>query len=230
MPQAILCFPTIQESNVGYSLKESELMDLAYRCLQSGWIPEAMCERNALQDQIISSVGDNYIFINRYFSKLQVLWVLIMRLFSFKNPSIEIYSFLKSLKYKRVKIKSKEYIEFEKFDSILIQSKPVVSVIIPTLNRYEYLRDVLADLEKQDYTDFEVIVCDQSEPINEIFYEGWNLNIHLIKQDEKALWLARNRCIKQAKGDYILLFDDDSRVESNWIYNHLKCLVDEQQL
>jgi glycosyltransferase involved in cell wall biosynthesis len=224
MPQAILCFPTIQESNVGYSLKESELMDLAYRCLQSGWIPEATCERNALQDQIISSVGDNYIFINRYFSKFQVLWVLIMRLFSFKNPSIEIYSFLKSLKYKRVKIKSKEYKEFEKFDSVLIQSKPVVSVIIPTLNRYEYLRDVLADLEKQDYTDFEVIVCDQSEPINEIFYEGWNLNIHLIKQDEKALWLARNRCIKQAKGDYILLFDDDSRVESNWIYNHLKCL------
>jgi hypothetical protein len=27
-----------------------------------------------------------------------------------------------------------------------------------------------------------------------------------------------------AKGEFILLFDDDSRVESNWISNHLKCL------
>jgi len=46
----------------------------------------------------------------------------------------------------------------------------------------------------------------------------------LIKQEEKALWLARNRCIQIAKGEYILLFDDDSRVESNWISNHLKCI------
>jgi glycosyltransferase involved in cell wall biosynthesis len=50
------------------------------------------------------------------------------------------------------------------------------------------------------------------------------LNIQLIQQEDKALWLARNRSIQMAKGEYILLFDDDSRVETNWISNHLKCL------
>jgi glycosyltransferase involved in cell wall biosynthesis len=29
--------------------------------------------------------------------------------------------------------------------------QPLVSVIIPTLNRYVYLKDVMEDLEKQDY-------------------------------------------------------------------------------
>jgi glycosyltransferase involved in cell wall biosynthesis len=224
MPQAILSFPTIQESRVGYISKESRLMDIAYGHLQSGWIPKSKCERNALQDQMISSIDDNYIFINRHFSKSQVIWVLMIRLLSFRNPLVEIYSFVKALKHNRVKIESKEYKDFEIFNNLLIQSNPLVSVIIPTLNRYEYLKDVLADLEKQDYIHFEVIVCDQSEPIDETFYQRWNLNIQLIKQEEKALWMARNRCIRQSKGDYILLFDDDSRVETNWISNHLKCL------
>jgi glycosyltransferase involved in cell wall biosynthesis len=224
MPQAILCFPTIELSDVGYSSKESELMDISYGHLQTGLIPESKGDRNALQDQMITSVNDNYIFINRYFSKAQVLWVLIIRLLTFKNPLVEIYSFLKALKYKVARIEPKEYKDFVSFQCDLVHSKPLVSVIIPTLNRYVYLKDVLADLEKQDYTHFEVIVCDQSEPVNEEFYDGWNVNIQLIKQEEKALWLARNRCIQQSKGDYILLFDDDSRVEHDWILNHLKSL------
>ncbi|MFT5755273.1 MAG: glycosyltransferase involved in cell wall biosynthesis [Flavobacterium sp.] len=43
-------------------------------------------------------------------------------------------------------------------------------------------------------------------------------------QEEKALWKARNEAIQSAKGDYILLYDDDSLVENDWIYEHLKCL------
>ena len=224
MPQTILCFPIIQESNVGYSSEESELMDIAYCHLQSGCIAQSSVDRNILQDQLISSVSDNYIFINRYFSKLQVLWVLLIRLFSFKNPIIELYSFVKALKYHRVKIVPKEYKEFETLDCSLIQSNPLISVIIPTLNRYVYLKDVLSDLEKQDYAHFEVIVCDQSEPVNEEFYKGWKLNIKLIKQEEKALWLARNNAIIKSKGEYVALTEDDVELPIDWLSNHLKCL------
>ena len=77
--------------------------------------------------------------------------------------------------------------------------QPKVSVIIPTLNRYKYLKDVLSDLEKQDYRNFEVIVCDQSDNFDEDFYNGWNLDLKLIRQEEKALWLARNTAVKAAK-------------------------------
>lgn len=224
MSQVVMSFPAEIEQRVGYRVLESEQMDMAYQHLQSGLIPNITDSRNSLQNQKITSVKDNYIFINRYFSKAQVMWVFFVRLLSFSNPLLEVIGLISSLKYKRVKIVPQRHKDFLSFESNLIQSDPLVSVIIPTLNRYEYLKEVLADLEKQDYTHFEVIICDQSEPVNEAFYQGWNINIQLIGQEEKALWRARNRCIKKSKGDYILLFDDDSRVEQNWISNHLKCL------
>ena len=102
--------------------------------------------------------------------------------------------------------------------------KPFVSIVIPTLNRYEYLKDVLEDLEKQEYKNFEVIIVDQSNPYQEDFYKKFNLDIQLIQQTERALWLARNHAIEVSKGKYLLLFDDDSRVAPDWIVNHLKCL------
>jgi glycosyltransferase involved in cell wall biosynthesis len=112
--------------------------------------------------------------------------------------------------------------------SQLLSSAPLVSVIIPTLNRYVYLRDVLMDLGAQSYNNFEVLICDQSEPVNKAFYQqaesDFGLKIKLIIQEEKALWKARNTCIRESKGEFILLFDDDSRVDPDWIENHLRCL------
>jgi len=81
----------------------------------------------------------------------------------------------------------------------------LVSVIIPTLNRYQYLKDVLSDLEQQDYINIEVIVIDQSSPFNELFYKDFNLDLTVKYQEERALWLARNTAVEMSKGDYILL-------------------------
>jgi glycosyltransferase involved in cell wall biosynthesis len=128
------------------------------------------------------------------------------------------------MKSKRVLIEPKNYNDWNAFEGILIKENPLVSVIIPTLNRYEYLKDVLADLELQDYQNFEVIVVDQSEPVDVEFYEGWNLQIKLIQQEEKALWLARNRAIQSAKGNFIALTEDDVRLRPDWIIEHLKCI------
>jgi glycosyltransferase involved in cell wall biosynthesis len=127
-------------------------------------------------------------------------------------------------KVNRINIKPMIYSRWDSFESRLLANKPFVSVVIPTLNRYKYLKDVLGDLEKQDYQNFEVILVDQSEPVEVDFYEGWKLDIKLIHQEEKALWLGRNKAVSASKGDYILLFDDDSRVEKDWIKNHLKCI------
>jgi glycosyltransferase involved in cell wall biosynthesis len=98
-----------------------------------------------------------------------------------------------------------------------------VSVIIPTLNRYEYLKDVLTDLENQDYKNIEVLVVDQSDGFKESFYDQFDLNLQVVFQPEKALWLARNRAVRMSHGDYVLLFDDDSRVDNDWVRKHLQC-------
>jgi GT2 family glycosyltransferase len=227
MPHAVLVDDSRSITGVknSYSDIQTAKLDVLYQFLQSGKIPTNEQNRNPVQDLRITNVKDNYIFIRRFFSLVQLIYILIVRIFSFKNPLFELYAFFNALvKSKRVSIEPQNYNDWNAFEGILIKENPLVSVIIPTLNRYEYLKDVLADLELQDYQNFEVIVVDQSGPVDVKFYEGWNLQIQLIQQEEKALWLARNRAIETSEGEYILLFDDDSRVDSDWITNHLKCL------
>jgi glycosyltransferase involved in cell wall biosynthesis len=224
MPQAILLCEENLNHRIGYRSEISEKLDKAYYNLQSGVIPKKEDLRQQIQNLNVNDVIDNYIFLRRYFSPVQVMMVFLMRLGSLKNPIYELFCLLITRKHKRVIINPQNDKKYEIFESDLLNKSPFISVIIPTLNRYQYLKDVLEDLEKQDYKNFEVLVCDQSEPIREAFYEDWNLNIKLIVQEEKALWLARNRCVKMANGEYILLFDDDSRVETNWVSSHLKCL------
>jgi glycosyltransferase involved in cell wall biosynthesis len=210
-----------------FSCKESKDMDCAYRALQLGFIPvEKTSSNKKVKIKTITNRNDNYLFVAKYFGKFKLVYVLCLRTLCLNNPILELMGFFKALKMNKIDITKNhiQYATYATFQSNLIQSNPLVTVVIPTLYRYEYLKDVLADLESQDYQNFEVIICDQTDVIPKELYEGWNLNIQLIQQEEKALWLARNRCIQMAKGEYILLFDDDSRVETNWISNHLKCL------
>lgn len=196
--------------------------DLSWQAVQKGYIGNAETYRFFQKVPLC----DEYRFLRKYFHSVWVFYVLVLRLIWFKNPFSEISAWRKSRDAKKSDyIKNPiKYPEWENFRSSLITEKPMVSVVIPTLNRYEYLKDVLEDLEKQDYKNFEVIIVDQSTPLQEAFYQDYDLNILLIYQEEKALWLARNEAIKKSKGEYILLFDDDSRVGPDWITNHLKCL------
>lgn len=207
-----------------YKEEKSRTIDALYQLLSKGFIPENNQTFEPLQKEWINNVKDNYHFIKRFFGLGKCVYILLLRLFTLKNPLREISGFLSCLKVSKVNLYDKivHYSDFSTFESQLIKENPLVSVIIPTLNRYEYLKDVLTDLENQTYKNFEVLVCDQSEPINKEFYQNWKLDLKLLEQQEKALWLARNRCIKDSKGEYILLFDDDSRVEPDWIENHLK--------
>lgn len=203
-------------------------LDAAYQGLVIGLIPtpEQCLTGTALKN--ITDVTSNYRFLRKYYGVHWYLYVFVLRLFTLHNPICETTAFFRSLRVKRKNLyvdrPGQVEAEFENFESLLVTAQPLVTIVIPTLNRYEYLRDVLADLEKQDYTNFEVLVCDQSEPMDTGFYVGWQLDLRLIPQREKALWLARNRCIQESRGEYILLFDDDSRVESDWIRQHLKAL------
>ena len=209
-----------------YTSSKSIQLDLAWRAFNLGFI--CTKEKAGLNVWVEAKlpVVDNYRFLRKNFSKAWVYYVLVLRLLSFKNPYKELKAFIKTRNVSRESF-LKDHIKYEgflSFDSKLVRSNPLVSVIIPTLNRYEYLSGVLEDLEKQNYKNFEVLVVDQSEPFNEAFYKTYDLDISASYQKEKALWLARNSAIKQSKGDYILLMDDDSRFDANWIENHLKCL------
>ena len=154
-----------------YKTDLARKMGIAFQCLQKGFIPANEKHRNIIQDLEVSNIDDNYKFIQRYFGFYKATFVLIIRLCTLNNPLTEVYAFLKSTSQTRnnpfeLYKKHEAYLTFK---SPLLKEQPLVTVVIPTLNRYPYLKEVLSDLEKQTYKCFEVQVCDQSEPFDETF-------------------------------------------------------------
>jgi len=213
-------------SDFRYKSKCARERDLAWTAFQTGYISSKQDEGIPIWSKVTIPIEDEYLFLRKNFHFAWVYYVFIFRLISFKNPFKEFYGLLSTQKIQRVAFYKDPvvYHDYDSFESPLINSKPFVSVVIPTLNRYQYLRDVLRDLEKQSYKNFEVIIVDQTDNFQESFYKDWNLDLKYWFQEEKALWRARNEAIKSAKGDYILLYDDDSLVDSDWITQHLKTL------
>ena len=219
LPEEVLCQLKRDES---FSSTKAIEYDLAWQAVQYGYVGNA----NKIQAITEVSLADEYRFIRKYFQPIWGVYCLFLRVLSFNNPIKELRAWSKSKKFtKRTEVFGLNQIEnFNSFESELIVSKTLVSVIIPTLNRYDYLADVLKDFEKQTYPYFELIIVDQSDDFKETFYANFNLNINLIRQEEKALWLARNTAIKNSKGSIIALSEDDVRIKDDWIEQHLKCL------
>jgi glycosyltransferase involved in cell wall biosynthesis len=207
-----------------YKSEESSLRDAAYQAWQKGIL---LFNQELKLDFVgILPIQDEYRFIKKYFNPFWIVYVLFLRLITLNNPIRELYAFVKALNTNRWNLHHtvNRWESYLVYSSVLKASNPLVSVVIPTLNRYSYLKDVLRDLEKQDYKNIEVIVVDQTEPFQNDFYSGWKLDLTVVHQQEKALWKARNSAVRISNGELILLYDDDSRVEPNWISEHLKCL------
>ena len=213
----------IDKQYISYAAQER---DFAWRAFQSGYIAKEAGKGLDLWEKTSLPIKDEYRFFRKNFHKAWVIYTLLVRLLTFHHPFVEIIAFWKTRHVKRENYFQNHfnYPNYENFESELIKKQPLISVIIPTLNRYDYLKDVFKDLENQTYKNFEVIVVDQTDAFQEEFYKGWNLDLKFWFQEEKALWKARNEAIKSSKGDYILLYDDDSLVAPNWIEEHLKTL------
>jgi len=78
-----------------------------------------------------------------------------------------------------------------------------------------------------DFSNFEVIVIDNNSKDNtvQIVQDYSSLpNLRLVRESKQGLSHARNRGIKEAKGNYVGFIDDDARVSPHYIENLLKLL------
>lgn len=210
------------EPEAAFESEVARQYDLSWQAVNKGYIGKTETYTSFKE----VGLSDQYRFLRKYFHPAWVWYVLMLRLLSFKNPIREIAGFKRSKNARRSDYLKRpiQYPAWKTFESTLMAEKPFISVVIPTLNRYEYLKDVLSDFEIQTYTNFEIIIVDQSQPFQGDFCKDFNLKIKHIHQEEPALWSARNTAIKQSAGSIIALSEDDVRIGPDWLENHLKCL------
>ena len=105
------------------------------------------------------------------------------------------------------------------------------SIIIPTLNRTDFLLATLKDIIAQEYLPgFEIIIVDQShkqDNIIKIFCNNYSyIHYHYITHF-RGLPEARNYGAKQAINPYLLFIDDDIRCEPKLLAEHGNTLLKE---
>ncbi len=102
-----------------------------------------------------------------------------------------------------------------------------VSVVIPTINRYPYLRKLLDQLQNQAVKPYEIFVIDQTpEHFRDanLLSDFDDLPFRYFSTDKAGQCSSRNIALQSAKGDYILFLDDDVEAPSDLIEKHLKNL------
>ena len=95
----------------------------------------------------------------------------------------------------------------------------LTSVVIPNYNGIRYLTNCLLSLQKCEGEDFEVIVVDNgSTDGSDLLPDSLKLNVRLIKLNENTGFAhAVNVGIREAKGEYVILLNNDTEVESGFV-------------
>lgn len=105
--------------------------------------------------------------------------------------------------------------------------RPYFSVVVPTFNRLERLRRVIAALERQAYPSdsYEVIVIsDGSTDGTDAYLETLRSTMQLqwLTQANRGPAAARNAGVQKAVGDFIVFIDDDVVPEPQLLEEHAR--------
>ena len=91
-----------------------------------------------------------------------------------------------------------------------LRDVPTVSVIIPTYNRADFLKEAIESVFAQTFCDFELIVVDDgSTDRTRDLLAAYGERLRPIFQANRGVSSARNAGIRAAQGRYIALLDSD---------------------
>lgn len=106
---------------------------------------------------------------------------------------------------------------------------PSVSLIITTYNNEEYLNQVLQSVRDLDYLPDEVLIADDGSGDNTAnlinkFKQNFPCELRHIWHEDRGFRLSeiRNKAIKSATREYIIMIDGDMVLDKNFILDHLK--------
>lgn len=94
---------------------------------------------------------------------------------------------------------------------------PTVSIITPTYNRPELLREAIQSVRAQTYEDWEMLIIDDgSEPASQPVVDAFDdPRLRYVQLPHVGRSAARNRGLELARGEYIGFLDDDDLFHPN---------------
>lgn len=111
-------------------------------------------------------------------------------------------------------------------------ARPLISVIVPVHNGQDFLENCVDSICAQTYPEIEIILVDDGSVDNtnaictKLCKE--KENISLITMEDLGVSAARNRAIRQAKGEYITFVDADDRIHPQMLSVLADCLEETQ--
>ena len=116
-----------------------------------------------------------------------------------------------------------------------VKSTPLVSIIIPTYGRANYLKSAIDSVLSQSYQNIEILVIDDNNPDTldrketEIILKSYasNSKVKFIQHHRNMNGsAARNTGIRHANGEFICFLDDDDLFLEKKIEKQVKCLLE----
>lgn len=109
--------------------------------------------------------------------------------------------------------------------------QPLVTVIITTYNRAEFLEEAILSVYNQTYKNIEIFVIDDGSSANyaELICEKYS-NCKYIYKTNGGLSSARNHGVKLANGEYIAFLDDDDFWLDTKIEKQVKILLENKEV
>lgn len=93
------------------------------------------------------------------------------------------------------------------------EKQPLISVLIPSYNRAEFLPECLESILMQSEQNFEIIVVDDGSTDSTVelmaYYTKTDPRIKYYRQENAGIAIARNTAFNVAKGKYIAVMDSD---------------------
>ena len=100
---------------------------------------------------------------------------------------------------------------------------PLVSVVIPTSDRTEQLKESIESIVKQSYKNIEIIIVDDASRNpnpNKMLADQFSAR-YILLPEKKYKGAACNIGVEHANGDYICFFDDDDIANFNMIQRYI---------
>jgi len=200
-------------------------LESGFRCIRAGifmrHVPDLLPSGIEQKSSEIPLI-DQLRFVRLGFGRKWVKWASFRRLL---DKPREIFSIIRVQKKIQDTTIQKLKTNYKRTLPDSVTLKPArVSVLIPTIRRYPFLRTLLGQLREQTIPPHEIIVVDQTPESKrdlDLAKDFADLPIQWMTLDYAGQCSSRNEGLKQASGDFVLFVDDDDEVSTDLIERHL---------